>query len=386
MSGPIPFRVRRGAAASGLSGPLLAMALASTFLLGAQETGTGPREVGRLVYFEGDVELIRDGALRDAGALAAGTAMREFDVLQTGFDGYAEVELAAPAASLVRLRENAAYYVEQSGNQGNLTTTLRLLNGRVDMAVEELRSGSRLQVNTGQAVLGVRGTEFDVLTAPDDSVLFGIRVGRVDVAAGGRQISAGAGTAVEAAAGETLTRETVGASDFDRYYENWTRTRLQAFRSGAATFIRAYVRRYEDTRPDFDEAYEQLMTVRPELEAAAQGQSSLGEDMQLRAAASPMVIRMRSILPLFESTVYRLRELDRFHAQGLGRTRVGSQDSTDFFRAFSMQEGDLLRRLTEVRTVFALYRTLEERSFGGFPGGEDDGPFGGGSLLDSMRF
>lgn len=352
----------------------------------AQDATSGPRIVGRLVYLEGDVELIRDGALRDASGLGPGTTIREFDVLQTGFDGYAEVELSAPSASLVRVRENSAYYVERSGD-GGATTTLRLLNGRVDMAVEQMTGGARLQVNTGSAVLGVRGTSFDVLSSPDDYVLFGVREGSVEIAAGGRRISTGAGTAVEAAAERGLSRETVAGDDFEAYYERWTRTRLQAFRSGAATFIRAYVRRYQDTRPAFDEAYTQLMDIRPRLEEAARGSGSLGSDMQLRAAASPMIIRMRSILPLFESTVYRLRELDRFHAQGLGRTRIGTTSSEDFFRSFAMQEGDLLRRLTEVRTVFALFREIEERSFGGLPGASgDDSPFGGGSLLDSMRF
>jgi hypothetical protein len=106
---------------------------------------------------------------------------------------------------------------------------------------------------------------------------------------------------------------------------------------------------------------------------------------------SPAIIRMRSVLPLFETTVYRLRELQRFHDQGIGQTQIDNRSSTEFFRAFAMEERELLRKLTEVRTIFRLYGEVDERSFGGLPGGDREdgpGPFGtdGGSLLDSMRF
>ncbi|MEX2444196.1 MAG: FecR family protein [Alkalispirochaeta sp.] len=350
------------------------------------------QQVGRLTYVEGDVQLLRDGEIREEQEIDIGEAILNLDVIQTGFDGYAEVELTVPSNMTVRIQENAAYYVEQVTGGDRTSVTVRLLSGRLEMAVSELSRGASLSVETQTATLGVRGTEFDVLVAPDEGTLFGVRDGRVEVTAGGRRIAAEAGTAVEALSDRGPRAEPVPDGDFDSYYSTWTEVRLRAFRSGAPTFIRAYARRYLDTRDTFENAYRDLVALRPRLEdAVRQGQRSLGADMRLRSEMSPAIIRMRSVLPMFETTVYRLRELQRFHDQGIGRTQIDERSSTEFFRAFAMEERELLRRLAEVRTIFRLYSEIDERSFGGLPSGRsEDGnsPFGsdGGSLLDSMRF
>lgn len=350
------------------------------------------QEVGRLVYLEGDVELLRDDEIRAGTEIDVGETILNLDVIQTGFDGYVEVELTVPSSVTVRVQENAAYYVEQTADGDRAAVTVRLLAGRLDMAVSEISPRSSLSVETQTATLGVRGTEFDVLIAPDEGTLFGITEGRVEVNGGGRRLVAEAGTAVEALPDRRPRAESVPGGDFEAYYANWTEIRLRAFRSGAPTFIRAYARRYLDTRATFDTAYRDLVALRPRLEEAVdQGQSSLGADMRLRSEMSPAIIRMRSVLPLFETTVYRLRELQRFHDQGIGQTQIDERSSTDFFRAFALQERDLLRRLAEVRTIFRLYRQIDERSFGGLPSGTRNGdgsPFDSdsGSLLDTMRF
>jgi hypothetical protein len=350
------------------------------------------QQVGRLSYIEGDVQLLRDGEIREGQELDIGEAILNFDVIQTGFDGYVEAEFSVPAGMTVRIQENAAYYVEHSTSGDRSSVSVRLLSGRLQMAVSELSQGSSLSVETQTATLGVRGTEFDAIVAPDEGTLFGIREGRVEVTAGGRRVAAEAGSAVEALPDTRPRTERVAGDDFEQYYSNWTEIRLRAFRSGAPTFIRAYARRYLDTRDTFETAYRDLVALRPRLEdAVEQGQSSLGADMRLRSEMSPAIIRMRSVLPLFETTVYRLRELQRFHDQGIGQTQIDNRSSTEFFRAFAMEERELLRKLTEVRTIFRLYGEVDERSFGGLPGGDREdgpGPFGtdGGSLLDSMRF
>jgi hypothetical protein len=104
-------------------------------------------------------------------------------------------------------------------------------------------------------------------------------------------------------------------------------------------------------------------------EALREDDAALGGDMRLRAEMSPAVIRMRSVLPIFENTVYRLRELRRFHRSGVGRTEIGTMSSEEFFRDFAERENILVARLSEVRTMLRMYARLEERSFGGLPSG-----------------
>jgi hypothetical protein len=366
--------------------PVRMMVLAIIWLSTLVPHALAAQELGRIVFLEGDVELLRDGETRDAFSINPGEPLMALDVIQTGFDGYVEVELDVPSAATIRVRENAAYYAEPVESGGSPGVRVRLLTGRIEMNVAEITRGSFLSVETQTAVLGVRGTEFDVITSPDDAVLFGIREGQVEIEGGGSQARAGAGTVVEIQPNQRPRAENVPVGQLEDYYANWTEIRLQAFRSGAPTFIRAYARRYLDTRETFESAYRELVVFRPRLEAAERdGGGSLGGDMRLRSEISPAIIRMRSIFPLFEMTVYRLRELQRFHDQGIGRTRIGNTDSAEFFREFSEEERILLLRLAEVRTIFRLYGAVEQRSFGGLPSGNS--PFGGGeSLLESMQF
>lgn len=343
--------------------------------------------IGRIEYIEGDVSLIRDGDILDEFQINPGDPLLEMDVIQTGFDGYAEVLLTVGGRSTVRIQENTAYYIEvepQTG--GGENTRLRLLTGSVEMAVQNISRNSQVNVETRSAVLGVRGTEFDVLTAPDESTLAGVRTGRVEVASGGQRAMVEGGSAAEVQQNRPPQSQTVPDGDFDRFYSLWTEARLQAFRSGAPTFIKAYVRRFNDTEPEFQRAYRELMAHRDRLEReAARTGTSLGGDMRLRTEVSPALIKMRSILPLFENALYRLEELARFHDQGIGETTIDGVRSGDFFTRFSRVEQNLRRQLGEVRTVFRLYRVIEQRSFGGLPEGAGS-PFGGGSPINSMGF
>ncbi len=347
----------------------------------------GALELGRVTYIEGDVELVRDGEQRDAFEIEIGEPIFEFDVIQTGFDGYIEVELAEPARGTVRVRENSAYYVQRSSTPRGVTVQLNVLSGGVEIAAHAVSENTTLQVRTRSAILGVRGTQFDVLTSPDEATLLGVREGIVVLVAGGEEITAEEGAAVEALPDGRTQTQVVPGGDFERYYARWTETRLQAFRNGAPTFIRAYVRRYQDTKPTFFDAYERLVVYRERLkELEEQGAGSLGDQMRLRAEIGPALIAMRSIFPLFEDTVYRLRELRRFHDQGIGRTQIDGADSERFFREFAAEEREVTARLAEVRSIFRMYRAIEARGLAGFPEGLEN-PFGDtGTILDSMRF
>lgn len=360
-------------------------------------TGVAPavsQQLGRISYIEGDVELVRDGAVREGYEIGIGEPVLELDVIQTGYDGYVEIELDQPPNSAVRVQENSAYYVElMTDEDGTETTRLKLLNGTVEVAVDRVSRDSRLNVETRSVVFGVRGTEFDVITAPDEAALLGVREGQVAVATDNEQRVANAGSVVESVPDEALSEESVDDGDFESYYQRWTEIRLQIFRNGATTFVRAYARRYLDSVDTFQRAYRELITYRPRLEEAVEREgNALGDDMRLRQQISPSLIAMRSILPIFENTVYRLRELQRFHDQGIGVTEIDGRSSQAFFREFGRESSRIIGQLSEVRTMFRLYREIEERSFGGLPGGgspfDGGSPFGnnGSDILNSMQF
>ncbi len=346
-------------------------------------------QIGLVSYLEGTVEIVRQGALLNASMISYGDPVFMHDVVQTGSDSYAEVELTGQsgAGSTIRVNENSAYYVEvdplPTGSNDSGDTKIRLLGGSVEIAVQQLRPGARFSVQTNTAVLGVRGTTFDVLTAPDETTLLGVREGKVLLVAQGGTVEAAAGTAAEAQASGEPTVKPVPDGDFVGFYEDWEATRLAVFRSGASTFVVAYARRYQDTVDDFNAAYRDLAQYRAKIQDAVRTPPSMGELALLKMETGPALIRMRSILPLFENVVYRLRELERLHRQGIGMTTIDGRPSSDFFRAFSAQQQRLTVELSAVRYIFDLYRRLDEQSFGGMPGSNvpsSNVPQGAGSL------
>jgi hypothetical protein len=89
--------------------------------------GVYGQELGQIVYLEGDVQLARDGEVRDGFQINIGEPVLEMDVIQTGYDGFVEIELTQPQRSTVRIQENSAYYVELlEGENGATTTRLKV--------------------------------------------------------------------------------------------------------------------------------------------------------------------------------------------------------------------------------------------------------------------
>lgn len=343
---------------------ILALALLLPVSVTAQET------IGRIAFLDGEVLVARRGVLEGATEAWIGTELQEQDLIQTGADGYAEIELIGGTAGRVRIREDAAYYVEVFATDAGLETRVQLLTGTAEIAIESIQRQRRFSVETRSVVLGVRGTQFDVLTSPDGAALLGVREGEVEVTAGaGGPISAPAGTVVEAVGGEEPAVAAVAVEELDAYYDRWTALREEIFRSGASTFVRAYTTRFNQLEPRFAEAYRSLAVYRDLLANAVVADGGLGVDMRIRTAVGPAIVTMRSILPLFEETVYRLRELQRYHAEGVGRVQLDGESSTAFFLRFGRRERALLGELADVRYIFSLYRIVEERSYGGLPSG-----------------
>ncbi|MFW6223961.1 MAG: FecR domain-containing protein, partial [Spirochaetota bacterium] len=281
----------------------------------------------------------------------------------------------------VVVSEDTALYVQPRTGRGRTETSFQLLRGDLDFIVERLVGDESVSVDTGTVVLGVRGTEFQVRTSPDDSVAVGVTEGRVAVEREQEEVVADAGVAVESVNRGRLSARRVDPEDMPEFLAGWQEARMEAFRAGADTFITAYGRRYLDEYPRFLDAYRALAPYAEDMRDAAgdTGMRGRGERFRLRAEVGGPAVQVRSILPLFENTFYRLEELSRYHAEGLGRTRINNRlSSTEFFNTFDSRKATTERRLAEARYLLELYRELEQGTMGGLPSGES--PFGSGGI------
>jgi len=167
----------------------------------------------------------------------------------------------------------------------------------------------------------------------------------------------------------------VPVSELDAYRTDWQREREEIFRSGASTFIRGYARWYEQELPGYVEAYRQLRAHHDIFDQwarikAAGDAPALGRLMLQRREVSPALLEMRGIFPFFEQIYYRLKVMERFHREGVGRTQIdGGRSSIDFFNNFNETAERIELTLAQVRFYFKLFS---------WSGGTDS------SLLDEM--
>lgn len=335
------------------------------------------QEFGRIVYIEGTVDLFQEG---EEAYADIGTSIYAGDLIRTGLNGYVELEINTGPTTVV-VSEDTALYVKPQTGRGRTQTSFQLLRGDLDFVVNRLVGDESVSVDTGTVVLGVRGTEFQVRTSPDDSVAVGVTEGRVAVDREQEQVIADAGTAVESVNRGRLNSREVPPEDMPEFLAGWQQARMEAFRAGAETFITAYGRRYLDQYPRFMDAYRALAPYEEEMRETAgdTGMRGRGDRFRLRAEVSGPAVQVRSILPLFENTFYRLEELARYHAEGLGRTGINNRlSSAEFFRTFNSRTATTERQLAEARYLLELYRELEQGTMGGLPSGES--PFGSGGI------
>ncbi len=113
----------------------------------------------------------------------------------------------------------------------------------------------------------------------------------------------------------------------------------------------------------------------------------------MKAETTDELIMMRSILPLFEHAFYAVQVLEKYHAEGIGRTRISDElNSDEFFMEFGRGKNDIKNKLADVRHYIKLYVNISRAAT---PGGEDQpsffdevimggNPMGSGSPQGSM--
>lgn len=346
--------------------------------------------IGSITWIDGTVDVYRDGEALDWWDVDIGLEIADFDLMETGPDSYVEVEVQTPGNSgtIVKISENSAFYFEKSAvSGGGNKTTFQLLAGSLSLKVAKLAGSNAVEVKTESAIMGVRGTEFEISIAPESSVLVTCVEGKVAVEQdeGGYKANAEPGTIVRKDYDSNVRGYQVGVEDIDMYKTFWVSTREQVFKSGAKTFIKHYAGLYNNMLPKFLLAFEELKTVRTSLEKyGAMTGASLGMMIEAKKEVSGPVFEMRSIFPLFEHIYYSIQTLERYHDMGIGMGMIDDTlSSTAFFSGFASQKNNLKRQLAETRRLFKLFLKIDEVTSGGGIGSDImNDIFNGGNPFD----
>ena len=337
--------------------------------------------IGQIVYLEGIVDLQRDGEILELWDTDIGFEIYNLDMIETGYDGFVEIEVTSHKTSgtLIKVDSDTAFYFDSAKMSGAAKTNVSMMSGSLAFKVQKLTGNEELNVRTESTVMGVRGTEFNVQRAPEGSVLVTCVEGKVACEDDRRmERYAMPGSVVEKRSGSSLSRVDIDVGDENLYGAYWTNKREEIFRSGADTFVKGYSAQYNNYLPRFLEAYDNLLAVKNQLETYGREENQAGggfssKMITVKAETSDEMIMMRSILPLFEHSFYAVQVLEKYHQQGIGRTMIERNYSSDeFFGEFSRRKVEIKNKLADVRYCIKLYMNISRAAS---PGGLDSPSF-----------
>ncbi|MFP4363254.1 MAG: FecR domain-containing protein [Spirochaetia bacterium] len=320
--------------------------------------------VGSLAYLEGQVDVNRNGSYLDWALVDIGLDMLQYDLLVTGSDGSAEVEVQTPSSREMRItvHEDTAFFFELGEIDDQERTQVELLMGSLALVVERLNADGEVLVNTEYASMGVRGTEFTVTASPGGSLLVTCSEGEVACEdSSERTLYAIPGQGVEKLSDGTFRTVPIGTGRETDFRSEWFTQQIEVFRSNALQVINFYADLYNTYLNDFRTQYTDLMSHRDifvewGVDEEVGRRMSLRNLMEAKQQVNPELFAIRRTMFMFQRVYYRLNELARYHQAGYGSGTLESGMSTaEFFRRFQLNADELERKMGMVRYILRLY-------------------------------
>lgn len=304
----------------------------------------------------------RDGAPLDS--VEIGQDLQSFDVVKTGGDGLAELDIASAHSPrmTVKISHDTQFTLELSTVNGRQQTSIGIMGGSIALKVAKLGSGQEVNVRTDSAAMGVRGTDFTVSSPPTGDVLVTCDEGEVVCTDDqGKELHAIPGTVVEKRPSELFRTLPVAAPALDAFRAQWGEERRAFLEANALRIIQNNVRLYERLGKELDASTAEL-----ERNQAIIGKwtdedrrGRIGEQRELqreRRVIGALLTRLRRTQFQLERVTFRLARLSVVHARGFGvGTLDGGVTTTEFFTRFQGERRDVERKLSQARFVTKMY-------------------------------
>jgi hypothetical protein len=339
-----------------------AAALTAALLVVLAPAAFSQDKLGEISYLEGEVAVVRNGAPVDN--VAIGQDVQNFDLVRTGSDGLAELDIASPAVPKMKVKigSDTQFSLELTSLPGSQQTTLSVIGGSVAMKVARLTSAQAVQVKTDSTTMGVRGTDFVVTAPPSGDVLVTCDDGEVVCTDDqGRELHAIPGTVVEKRPAELFRTVPVSTSELDGFRTRWSADRLQNLEQNAFTRIQVNAALYNRLVRELDTESAELERNRGIVNKwmDEDRQSRIGRRLEVareRRVIGALLPRLRRTQFQLERVTFRLSRLKTIHDRGYGAgTLAGGMTTDQFFQQFESERRDVERKLAMARYVSKMY-------------------------------
>jgi hypothetical protein len=244
---------------------------------------------------------------------------------------------------------------------------VELLSGSVSTTVKKLSPQSKFEVRSQGAVMGVRGTQFNVTASAAGDILVACSEGRVSCEdESGNSLFAEPGRVVERTAEGIFRDIPVALSSLEQFQQTWNMEKLDVFKANANRAIADYAQRYLELKNRFDLAYRNLLAQKTILDKwfREDARNQIGSTVDLMREKTALVkplLDIRKVTFLFEPVYYRLLELEDLHRQGYGKGSIGNNmTSEQFFRRLANESVEIKERMANIRYILKLYGKRNE--------------------------
>lgn len=340
--------------------------------------------VGTVEYLEGDVSLTRAGAvLKD---LDIGDPIENFDLIKTGTDGSVIIALSAETGmnGTLTVKPKSVFSVKTESVKGVPATEGDMIAGSVAVKAKKIAGDPSLRLRTTSTVMGVRGTQFEVVISVNDSILVGCSEGRVACSdEEGASLDAVPGKSVLRSAGEPLANVPVAVSDLETFRKNWIADEIDAFRADPVRALDQYGKAYRRYKAEFKTAFDPLAadsalgTWSSEYRRGVTPRANDVAVMNQKSQVAPKLMKVRRVLFFFERVYWRLNEIQSIAGSDVMRKNLPSGGRvSDLYAEIASDKAELEKKTAAYRFALRLYA---ERNEGREPFA-DDGD--GGDFFD----
>jgi FecR-like protein len=340
----------------------------------------------QLIYFEGDIEIQRNNEILETDDIYIGFEIEEFDLISTSSDGYAELEVdsSVSAMILMKIEPDSSLYFQVKKEEEKKNFDLKMVSGNIFLKVNKLLGRDSMNITSKSAVMGIRGTELYIKTAPEGSLLVACPEGSVSCKSStGGELFAGNGKAVEMLYGQPIKSKSVSSDLLTSYMDEWSSERERVFKSMSFSVIKPVAIQYKELYKRFDAAYIELIKYKDVLGKYTAGESNFSNSvlMKDKIQVSPSVIMMRSSFYLFEQQFYRVKELKRYFDEDPVKGKISKKYSVaDFMKDYGKEYRDNLEKMAFARASLKAFSAMQVSGMG--TGSLMDDIFSGNPLLE----
>lgn len=335
---------------------LLGLCLVSPALVSA-----GP--VGQISFLDGSVTIIRNGKPIASAQVHEGFPIENQDTFKTGTGASVEVELSAETgiAGVFRVAARSTACLVLSDLKSEQVGIIELLAGMITVKVNKILGATGLRVRTEVVQLGVRGTQFRVITNANGDLLVLTSEGRVECSDGSTTLNAVAGTAVEALRDQEVFRQLAVSGDLDDFQNLWQDQRLEVLKADAYRAFQFYSALYTSRFSQVQHAYQRLESEAGEVVSLWKAQDQRGAQSDLGAQ-----MREKTLIvgPLFEVRgAFNFLDRFRFNLEGLRPYLSPASSTVAFYQRLDSDRDRLDLWIYQYRYLVKLYTQRNEGEF-----------------------